>query len=122
MNNVFLYAAKDSKSYRQVEEYLANLSFDETIIVLPPGSQFSSPLCLHLRSNDVIVLYIEDGEAIDELLSIHREYESFRIIIITKSEDMIENDKLMALSPRFISYIDSNFEEFSFCIFNLLKK
>ena len=66
MNNVFLYAAKDSKSYRQVEEYLVNLSFDEKIIILPPGSQFSSPLCLHLRSNDVIVLYIEDREAIDE--------------------------------------------------------
>lgn len=122
MNNVFLYAAKDSMSYRQVEEYLASLSFDKKIIVLPPGSQFSSPLCLHLRSNDVIVLYIEDEDVIDELISMHNEYKNFRVIVITKSENMIENDKLLILSPRFIACLDNNFEEVIFYMFNIFKK
>ena len=34
---------------------------------------------------------------------------------------MIGNDKLMALSPRFIAYLDNNFEEVSFCMLNSLK-
>ncbi len=119
MNNVFLYAAKDSTSYRQVEKYLVNLSFDGKIIVLPPGSQFSSPLCLNLRSNDIVILFAEEDSDVDELLSIHNEYENFRIILIVKSENKIDSNKLMVLYPRFIAYVDSNIEEVSKIISNI---
>lgn len=122
MDNVFLYAARDSNSYRQVQEHLSNMSFNGTLRVLPPGSQFSSPMSLHLRSNDIIVLFAENNEEMEELLCLHDEYECFRIILVLKCEDQVKDTTFMLLSPRFISYLDSNINDMSEYITNLLKK
>ena len=122
MDNVFLYAARDSNSYRQVEEYLSKMSFNGKLRVLPPGSQFSTPLSLHLRSNDIIVHFAKNNEEMGELLHLHDEYECFRIILVLKSEDQVKDNKFMLLSPRFISYLDSNICDVSEYITNLLKK
>src|SRR5665647_1699672 len=111
MHNIFLYAARDSQSYRQVEKYLANVSYNGEFIILPPGSRFSSPLCLHLRSNDIFILFAENDEDLAELCSSHGEYEDFRIILIVKDENQIQESKLKNISPRFIASLDGNIDD-----------
>ena len=121
MNNVFFYAAKDSKGYQQVRNYLANLSFNGSLIILPPGSQFSSPLCLQLRSNDIIILYAGDDEERDALIALHDEYDFFRVILILNNEDQFINNQFSILSPRFISYLDDGLENVSKYLENIFK-
>jgi len=122
MNNIFLYAPRDSQSYRQVEKYLANVSFGGECIIIPPGSRFSSPLCLHLRSNDIFILFAENDEDLTELCSSHEEYEDFRIVLIVKDEFQIQKSKLRNISPRFIAYLDSNVEDVQEYIHSAFKK
>lgn len=122
MNNVFLYANRDSKTYREVEEYLAKVSFNGKLIVLPPGSQFSSPLCLQLRSNDVIILFAENEEDIHALLALHDEYESFRIIVIVQNEKQATDNRLSIFSPRLIAYLDNGIDNISKYLINIFLK
>lgn len=122
MNNVFLYAAKDSKAYRQVEGFLTDHAFDRSLIILPPGSQFSSPLCLQLRSNDVIILFAGNDQEMDELLSLHDEYEFFRVILICKDEDQVKKNKFSILSPRFISSLDGGLDNVSKYLDNIFRR
>ncbi|MBV5316539.1 MAG: hypothetical protein JZU50_01910 [Desulfobulbaceae bacterium] len=121
MNNVFLYAARDTLAYRQVEAYLTRISFNASMIILPPSTQFYSPACLELRSNDFIILFAETDEDINELLSLNDEYESFRIILILKSEDYINTKKLINLSPRMIAYLDKNIDDVGNYLINIFR-
>lgn len=122
MNNVFLYAAKNSKAYQLVERYLTGLSFNGQLIILPPGSQFTSPLCLQLRSNDLIILFAEEEEDIVHLLDLRDEFECFRIILIMNSAHQLENSKFALLSPRLISYFDTNVDKVSTYLKNIFEK
>ena len=122
MNKVFLYAAKDSTAYRQVEEYLTNMSFNGKLIILPPGSQFSSTLCLQLRSNDLFVLFAANNEEIDELVALHDEYECFKIILIVKDEEQTARNTFTLLSPRLISYLDNSIDDVGKYLVNIFKK
>ncbi len=121
MNNVFLYATRDTSTYRQVEEYLTRVLFNGSLIILPPGTQFSSPVCLELRSNDVIILFAETDEDIDALLSLNDEYESFRIILIVKSDNLLNTNRLILLSPRMIAYSDKNLNDVDKYLNNIFK-
>jgi len=121
MNNVFLYAARDSSAYQQVEAYLTGVSFNGRLIILPPGTQFSSPACLELRSNDVVILFAETDGDLNELLSLNDEYESFRIIVIVPSDDQITINKLHLFSPRMIAYLDKNITHVGNYLKNLFK-
>lgn len=122
MNNMFLYAARDSEAYREVERYLTDLSFNGKLIVLPPGSQFTSPLCLELRSNDLFIIFAEDDEAVKQLLDLRDEYECFRIILIMKNEIQAKNSNFTLLSPRFISYLENKLDDVSEYIENIFIK
>jgi len=121
MNNLFLYAARDSSAYRQVEEYLNRISFNGCLMILPPGTKFSSPICLELRSNDCIILFAETDKDIVELISMNDEYESFRIILILKPEEQISTNKINILSPRLIAYFDDNVDDVVKYIKNIFK-
>lgn len=121
MNNVFLYAVRDSSAYRRVEEYLTRIPFNGRLIILPPGTKFSSPICLELRSNDCIILFAETEEDIIELISLNDDYESFRIVLIPKSENLTATNKLNILSPRLITYLDDNIEDVGTYIKNICK-
>lgn len=121
MHNLFLYAVRDSSAYRRVEEYLSRIPFNGSLMVLPPGTKFSSPICLELRSNDCIILFAETDKDIDELILLNNEYESFRIILIIKYEEQISISKLNFLSPRLIAYIDDNIEDVGKYIKNIFK-
>ncbi len=122
MNNIFFYAARDSEAYQQVKEYLLNLSFNGKLIVLPPGSQLTSPPCLQLRSNDFIILFAEDDSDIRHLLALRDEFDSFRIILIMKDEDQMKTSNFSLLSPRLIAYFDTNFDEVSEYLASIFKK
>lgn len=121
MHNLFLYAARDSSAYRRVEEYLSQISFNGCLMVLPPGTKFSSPVSLELRSNDCIILFAETDKDIVELVSLNDEYESFRIILILTSEGRISTSKMQILSPRLIAYLDDNIEDVGTYIRNIFK-
>jgi hypothetical protein len=122
MKNIFLYAPRESESFRRVEDYMRQLPLNSTVITLPPGSRFDSPLCLHLRSNDVIILFALDDADINELLDLREEYENFRILLIMDNEINITNNKYSHLSPRFVAYLDSNIDDATEFIANIYRK
>jgi len=121
-NNVFLYAARDSEVYRQVEHALHRICSQSRLIALPPGSQFTSPLCLELRSNDIIILFARDEAEINDLLALRDEYESFRIVLIVENQQRIPGTKYALLTPRFVYSLDDNLDELKDYLQNVLKR
>jgi hypothetical protein len=111
MKKIFLYAAKDSDEFQSVEHFLSQLRLGGTLITLPPGSQFTSPLCLELRSNDILILFAQNEEDINDLLVQRDEYESFRILLIMKNKQQISESKYLLLTPRLVFYLDSNMDD-----------
>jgi len=122
MNNVFFYAARDTEAYGQVKKYLGDLPFNGTLIALPPGSEFTSPFCLQLRSNDFIILFAEEEDDIAHLLALREEFDCFRIILVVENEDRLKNSKFHLLSPRLIASIDTNIDEVSAFLASIFKK
>jgi len=106
MRNLFVYAPHDSASFRRVEMLLRNLPLFARLITLPPGSQFTSPACLDLRSNDVIILVAENEVDIDHLLELADEYQSFRIVLIMSTDTQLPRSKYQLLTPRLLTFLD----------------
>lgn len=122
MKNIFMYAPRDSESFRRVEAHMRQLACGGALITLPPGSKFESPLCLHLRSNDVIVLFALDDADINELLALRDEYESFRIVLIMDNQLKITNNKYSHLLPRFVAYLDDTIDDATEFLANIFRK
>lgn len=120
MKNFFLYAARYSETFRWIEHFLSKIHPDGKLITLPPGSQFTSPLCLQLRSNDILILFAQDEEEINDLLALRDEYESFRILLIMKNKQQVSESKYPILTPRFVFYLDSNMDDLPGYLKNLL--
>jgi hypothetical protein len=118
MRNLFLYAPHDSATFRRVDIVLRNLSLFARLIILPPGSQFTSSACLDLRSNDVIILVAENEADIDHLLELADEYQSFRIVLVMPTDDQLPSSKYQLLTPRLLTSLDGNLES----LFQYLKK
>lgn len=117
MHHIFLYAPRDSETFRGVERFLGSMHLEGRLITLPPGSQFTSPLCLQMRSNDILILFAHDEEDIAHLLSQRDEYESFRILLIRKQAPAGDS-KQSLLTPRFVFTLDSNMDD----LYGYLKK
>lgn len=111
MRNLFLYAPRDSATFRGVEHFLGSMHLKGRLITLPPGSQFTSPLCLQMRSNDILILFAHDEEDIAQLLSLRDEYESFRILLIRKQAPAAGDNRQSLLTPRFVFTLDSNMDD-----------
>lgn len=120
MNNFFLYAARDSETFRRVERFLGSMQLEGRLITLPPGSQFTSPLCLQMRSNDILLLFAQDEEDIAHLLVQRDEYESYRILLIRKQTPPAGGSKQSLLTPRFVFSLDSNMDDLFGYLKNLL--
>jgi hypothetical protein len=121
MKNFFFYATRDSETFRWVEHFLSHLHLDGTLITLPPGSEFTSPLCLQLRSNDIFILFAQNEKDINDLLTLRDEYESFRIVLLMKNEQQAIDSKYQLLTPRFVFFLDSNIDDLSAYLKNLIK-
>lgn len=111
MRNLFVYAPHDSATFRRVDMLLRNLSLFARLITLPPGSQFTSPACLDLRSNDVIALVAENEADIDHLSELSDEYQSFRIVLIMPTDDQLPSSKYRLLTPRLLVSLDGNLDD-----------
>ena len=118
MRNLFVYAPHESSTFRRVEMLLRNASLFARIVLLPPGSQFTAPACLDLRSNDVIVLAAENDTDIDHLLELSDEFQSFRIVLVIPSSDALTGNKYKSLTPRLITCLDVNLDD----LFQFLNK
>ena len=112
MRNLFVYAPHDSATFRRVEMLLRNVPLFARLVVLPPGSQFTAPACLDLRSNDVIVLVAENDADIDHLLELSDEFQSFRIVLVIPSSDALTGNKYQSLTPRLTTCLDINLDDF----------
>lgn len=108
MRNLFVYAPHDSATFRQVNMLLRNVNLFSRLVILPPGTQFTATACLDLRSNDIIILVIENDTDIDHLLELSDEYQNFRIILVMPNSDMLSGNKHQLLTPRLLIYLDSN--------------
>ena len=118
MRNLFVYAPHESSTFRRVEMLLRNASLFARIVLLPPGSQFTAPACLDLRSNDVIVLAAENDTDIDHLLELSDEFQSFRIVLVIPNSDALPGNKYQSLTPRLITCLDVNLDD----LFQFLNK
>lgn len=118
MRNLFVYAPHESSTFRRVEMLLRNASLFARIVLLPPGSQFTAPACLDLRSNDVIVLAAENDTDIDHLLELSDEFQSFRIVLVIPNSDALTGNKYQSLTPRLITCLDVNLDD----LFQFLNK
>lgn len=118
MRNLFVYAPHESSTFRRVEMLLRNASLFARIVLLPPGSQFTAPACLDLRSNDVIVLAAENDTDIDHLLELSDEFQSFRIVLVITNSDALTGNKYQSLTPRLITCLDVNLDD----LFQFLNK
>ena len=110
MHNLFVYAPHDSVTFRRVDMLLRNVSLSARLVILPPGSQFTAPACLDLRSNDIIILVTENDADIDHLLELSDEYQDFRIILVLPNSEVISGNKHQLLTPRLMIYLDSNLD------------
>ncbi|MGD9947185.1 MAG: hypothetical protein AB7U29_01750 [Desulfobulbus sp.] len=108
MQNIFLYANKDSSSLHRVEEYLRQIPLAVRFVILPPGTEFTSPASLNMRSNDLLVLFAEDDSDIEQLITLRGEYESFRIILILERHNTLTSNRYINLSPRLVAYLESD--------------
>ena len=118
MRNLFVYAPHESSTFRRVEMLLRNASLFARIVLLPPGSQFTAPACLDLRSNDVIVLAAENDTDIDHLLELSDEFQSFRIVLVIPNSDALTGNKYQSLTPRLTTCLDVNLDD----LFQFLNK
>lgn len=122
MQNIFLYATRGSDSLSLVEEVLKKIPFTVNVVVLPPGSGFTSPASLEMRSNDLLILFAVDDSDIEQFISLRDEYESFRLILIMNRHNDITTNRYSLLSPRFVAYCESNLNEVIEYLSNIFRK
>lgn len=108
MKKLFLYAVRDTALFRHLEQYLGQMTTLFQLVTLPPGSHFTSPLCLELRSSDPIILYAETDNDLQALLESREEYDCFKIILVMRAGEVGTGNKSRLLTPRMIFYLDSD--------------
>lgn len=122
MKKLFLYAARDSAAFRHLESFLHRLSFGFRLVTLPPGTRFTSPLSLELRSSDPLVLYAGNDEDLDDLLRLRDEYDSFRILLVMRSCDQANDTRHRLLTPRMVFFLDTNLRSLPHYLRNLFRQ
>jgi len=118
--NIFFYPASVSKHSRSYFKALQSCIAAKDFILLPGGDGLTSPLCLNLRSGDIIILYAENDYAIESLLAMKKDLEDFRILLIINPEcSHYHRDSAYQLSPIFIAE-PAEFTELSTVVMNIL--
>lgn len=122
MDNIFLYTAEDSPSFHQAAEQIQCLDLTSPVFILPPGSQFTSPLSLNMRGNDILVLFLKTREDLHHLHLLDDELDSFRVVLLIGDEHLFAKDDLLPFSPRFIAYLHQNMNELATFLSNSLSR
>ncbi len=109
--NTFFYAPRENDVCKKTAERLRRISQLNDLIALPCGSQLNTPEALMLRNGDLIFLFAENSQALDELIALRGDFEGFRIILILMdlNDEMIHKGHI--LKPRFITSIKDSWLE-----------
>lgn len=109
--NVFFYAAKENALCQDVMTRLKSFSQLHDLIILPCGSRLNSPEALRLRNGDLIFLFAEDNQDLDELISLSSDFEGFRIILLLKEWGLETVHRSHLLKPRYIVGVHEEWNE-----------
>lgn len=122
MDNIFIYTAEDSPTFHQAVEQIQCLDLTSPIYILPPGSQFTSPLSLNMRGNDILVLFLKTRDDLSHLHQLDDELDSFRVVLLIGDELPFARDDLLPFSPRFIAYLHQNMNELATFLSNSISR
>jgi hypothetical protein len=120
--NTFFYSATSSNCGKTCHyetcskrclSQLVNLPFFQNMKVLPGGSRLNTPTSMELRSGDIIILYAENREDIDKLLSIKDFFDTFRVVLILGKENLVQYSKYYNLNPRYTTPIGKGMDKLS---------
>jgi hypothetical protein len=118
--NIFFYPASVSKHSKPYFQALQSCITAKELIFLPSGRGLTSPPCLNLRSGDILIIYVEDDDALENLLTIQNDLKNFRILLILSPDiSRLHRDSAYKLSPIFIAVPD-DFTELSTIVMNIL--
>lgn len=128
--NTFFYAAASTAccspcNYptcsRRCHAMLDALPELQNLKILPGGSKFKTPLSMELRSGDILILYAADREEIDALVSIRDYLETFRVILIVGTDELLEYGRHHHLNPRYTTGIGKNFDTLDTILGRMIK-
>jgi len=118
--NTFFYAASSSRCRdncnhktcsRRCLFLLNQIPSLQDLYILPGGSKLQTPNSMELRSGDILILYAEDQEDIDNLVALENFLDNFRIILIAGTESLLAFNRYHNLAPRYTTVIDRGLEQ-----------
>ncbi len=118
--NIFFYPASVSKHNKPYFEALQSCIAVKDLILLPTGRGLISSASLSLRSDDILILYAANDDAVDSLLAMQNDLKDFRILLLISPKCSREyRDRAYSLSP--ILVVDpTDFTELSAVVMNIL--
>ena len=107
MDKLFLYAVRDSTTYREVEIHLRAILSKNKLIILPTGLGFFSSQSLLLRANDTIILYSENINDLNQLITMSGDFQFYRILLLVNEESQLKDNNYLSLYPRYTLSIET---------------
>ena len=118
--NIFFYPTSVSKHSKPYFEALQSYIVAKNLVLLPGGSGLISRPCLNLRCGDILILYAENDDGINSLLTMQNDLKDFRILLILNPEiSPSHQDSAYALGPIFVA-APAEFTKLSTVITNIL--
>ena len=118
--NIFFYPASVSKHSKPYFQALQSRITAKELVLLPSCRGLTSAPCLNLRSGDILIIYVEDDDALENLLTIQNDLKNFRILlVVSQGIGRFHRDSAYKLSPIFIAAPD-DFTELSTIVMNIL--
>ena len=118
--NIFFYPASVPKHSKPYFETLQACITAKDLILLPSSSGFESLASLSLRSDDILILYAVNDDAIEHLLAMQNDLKDFRVLLLLSPKCSREHrDSAYELSPIFVAE-PTDFTELSAVATNIL--
>lgn len=111
MRKVYLYTPEETLLYQKMRSSFLPLFEQEEVIELKPGSGFSDPRCINLRSGDLFILYASTPADLTNLSKYSSDFSDYRIILIAENTIPDPYRAGLALHPRFTVLADSDLFE-----------
>lgn len=120
--NAFFYAAAESPEAIAAFKYLESLVPPLNIQQMPAELEFSSHEALHLRSGDLIILFVRDQKDLETLIRLRTEFGNFKIILLFQYLELELIESGQALSPRYYSSVDKKYIHIEETVRKILKQ
>lgn len=109
--NIFFYAGRDNRAEHDYAAKLLKRPCFKNMIVLPGGSNLICPQNLLLRSGDYIILCAATSASIDAILSIHKKFIDFRVLLVLPDLREDIRKKTYIFCPRYTTSITADVSE-----------